>query len=78
MAEGGVGAYPQVFVVDSQANYVPVPRGGKAKWGVGQKALLLLVGLAVLGLVVEAYLIYTLYLKMEVRLVSLSPSLCAC
>lgn len=68
MAEGGVGTCPQVFVVDSQANYVSVPRRKKSKWArVSQKFLLLLVGLTMLGLVSEAYLIYNLYKKMEVR-----------
>lgn len=66
MAEGGVGACPQVFVVDSQASYVSVPSGKKPRWArAGQKFLLLLVGLAVLGLVVEGYLIYNLYRKTE-------------
>lgn len=71
MAEGAEGACPQVFVVDSLANYVSVPGGKKARWArVGQKFLLLLVGLTMLGLVVEAYLIYNLYKKTEVRLMS--------
>lgn len=69
MAERGVGACPQVFVVDSQANYTSVPGGKKPRWArAGQKFLLLLVGLTVLGLVVEGYLIYNLYKKTEVRL----------
>ncbi|XP_070841464.1 tumor necrosis factor ligand superfamily member 14-like [Chaetodon trifascialis] len=66
MAEGGMGTCPQVFVVDSQANYTSVTGGKKPRWaGAGQKFLLLLVGLTVLGLVVEGYLIYNLYQKTE-------------
>ncbi|XP_033480837.1 tumor necrosis factor ligand superfamily member 14-like isoform X1 [Epinephelus lanceolatus] len=66
MAEGGVPTCPQVFVVDSQANYVSVPSGRKARWArVSQKFLLLLVGLALLGLVVEGIFIYSLYEKSQ-------------
>lgn len=69
MAEGGVGTFPQVFVVDSQASYVSVPGWKRESWArrMGQKFLLLLVGFTMLGLVVEAYLIYNLYKKIEVR-----------
>lgn len=68
MAEGGVGTCPQVFVVDSQANYVSMPSGKKSKWArLNQKFLLLLVGITMLGLVGEAYFIHNLYKKMEVR-----------
>uniref|UniRef100_A0A3Q4C0C4 THD domain-containing protein n=1 Tax=Mola mola TaxID=94237 RepID=A0A3Q4C0C4_MOLML len=67
MAEGGVGTFPQVFVVDSQASYVSVPGWKREGWArrMGQKFLLLLVGFTMLGLVVEAYLIYNLYKKIE-------------
>ncbi|XP_073324683.1 tumor necrosis factor ligand superfamily member 14 isoform X2 [Pagrus major] len=66
MAEGGVGTCPQVFVVDSQANYDSVTGGKKPRWSrVGQKFLLLLIGLTMLGLVVEGCLIYNLYKKTE-------------
>ncbi|XP_059191903.1 tumor necrosis factor ligand superfamily member 14-like [Centropristis striata] len=66
MAEGDVGACPQVFVVDSQANYISVPGGKKPRWArSGQKFLLLLVGLSLLGLVIEGCFIYTLYKKTE-------------
>lgn len=76
MAEGGVGACPQVFVVDSQANYVSVPSGKKLRWArAGQRFLLLLVGCTMLGLVVEGCLIYNLYKQMEV---SLHVILCGC
>nr|XP_046263355.1 tumor necrosis factor ligand superfamily member 14-like [Scatophagus argus]XP_046263363.1 tumor necrosis factor ligand superfamily member 14-like [Scatophagus argus] len=77
MAEGGVGTCPQVFVVDSQANYVSVPDIKKSRWaGVGHKFLLLLLGLTVLGLVVEGYLIYNLYKKMEAFSLCMSHPLC--
>ncbi|XP_036972718.1 tumor necrosis factor ligand superfamily member 14 [Acanthopagrus latus] len=66
MAEGGVGMSPQVFVVDSQANYDSVHGGKKPWWArVGQKFLLLLIGFTMLGLVVEGCLIYNLYKKTE-------------
>lgn len=58
--------YPQVFVVDSQANYVSMPGEKRPRWErSGQKFLLLLVGLALLGLVVEGCFIYSLYKKTE-------------
>ncbi|XP_041789460.1 tumor necrosis factor ligand superfamily member 14-like isoform X2 [Chelmon rostratus] len=77
MAERGVGACPQVFVVDSQANYTSVPGGKKPRWArAGQKFLLLLVGLTVLGLVVEGYLIYNLYKKTEAFSLCMSHPLC--
>lgn len=68
MSDSGVVPYPQVFVVDGQASCVTVPTGKKARWsGMGQKILLILMGLAMLGLVVQASLIYNLYRKVEVR-----------
>lgn len=71
MAEGGMGTCPQVFVVDSQANYVSVPGGKKSRWArAGQKSLLLLVGLALSGLVVEGCFIYRLHKRTEVGLMS--------
>ncbi|KAG8015214.1 Tumor necrosis factor ligand superfamily member 14 [Nibea albiflora] len=77
MAEGGVVSCPQVFVVDTQANYVSVPSGKTPRWArVGQKCLLLLVGLTMLGLVVEGYLIYHLYKKNEAFSLCMSHSLC--
>lgn len=79
MAEGGVGTSPQVFVVDRQATYVSVPSEKKTRWAkVSQKFLLLLVGLAVLGLVVEGYFIHNLYKKTEVRLVSACDCVYVC
>lgn len=70
MAEGGVGTFPQVFVVDSQVCHVSVPGLKKEGWvrRLGQKFLPLLVGFTMLGLVVEACLIYNLYKKIEVSL----------
>uniref|UniRef100_A0A668A5J9 THD domain-containing protein n=1 Tax=Myripristis murdjan TaxID=586833 RepID=A0A668A5J9_9TELE len=71
-------ACPQVFVVDSQANYAALPSGKNAKGlRVSQRVLLFLVGLALFGLVVEACFIFYMYRKIEVRLVSLF-SLCMC
>ncbi|XP_033976187.1 tumor necrosis factor ligand superfamily member 14-like [Trematomus bernacchii] len=66
MAEGDVDPYPQVFVIDSQANYVSMPGEKRTRWvRSGQKFILLLVGLALLGLVVEGCFIYSLYKKTE-------------
>ncbi|XP_075946891.1 tumor necrosis factor ligand superfamily member 14-like [Anarhichas minor] len=66
MAEGGVGTCPQVFVVDRQASYISQPSGKVSRWTrVSQKFLLLLVGLTLLGLVVEGCFIYRLYKKTE-------------
>ncbi|KAK6300954.1 hypothetical protein J4Q44_G00290520 [Coregonus suidteri] len=62
MAEGHVGPYPQVFVVDSQASHVPMPSGRHLRWGgIGRRALQLLVGLALVGIVMEACFIVHLY-----------------
>ncbi|XP_068582997.1 tumor necrosis factor ligand superfamily member 14-like [Cebidichthys violaceus] len=66
MAEGGVATCPQVFVVDRQASYISQPSGKASRWPrVSQKFLLLLLGLTLLGLVVEACFIYGLYKKTE-------------
>ncbi|XP_070684110.1 tumor necrosis factor ligand superfamily member 14-like [Pempheris klunzingeri] len=74
MAESGVGACPQVFVVDSQANYVPVPSERKSRWTrAGQKFFLLLVGLTLFGLLVQGCLIYNLYKKLEALALYESP-----
>uniref|UniRef100_A0A8K9UVM1 THD domain-containing protein n=1 Tax=Oncorhynchus mykiss TaxID=8022 RepID=A0A8K9UVM1_ONCMY len=62
MAEGHAGQYPQVFVVDSQASYTPLPSWRHLRWGgIGPRALQLLVGLAVVGIVMEAGFIVHLY-----------------
>lgn len=67
MAEAGVGTCPQVFVVDSQANYISMPGKPKQRWKrLSHRFLLLLVGLAMMGLIVQGYLIYNLYQKTEV------------
>ncbi|KAM6941486.1 tumor necrosis factor ligand superfamily member 14-like isoform 1-T2 [Lycodopsis pacificus] len=66
MAEGGVGTCPQVFVVDREASYISQPSGKSSRWArVSQKFLLLLVGLTLLGLVVEGCFIYRLYKRTE-------------
>ena len=68
MSDSGGAPYPQVFVVDGRASCVSMPTGKKARCsGMGQKILLILMGLAMLGLVVQASLIYNLYRKVEVR-----------
>lgn len=75
MAEGGAGTCPQVFVVDSQANYICEPSGRNSRWmNVGQKTLLSLTGLTMFGLVVQGCLIYNLYKKTEVRLIGCGVS----
>ncbi|XP_038569932.1 tumor necrosis factor ligand superfamily member 14-like [Micropterus salmoides] len=77
MAEGGEGTCPKVFVVDSQANYISMPSRRESKWArAGQKYLFLLVGLAMLGLVVEGCLIYNLYKKTQAFPLSGSHLLC--
>lgn len=59
-----MGTCPQVFVVDSQANYITSTK--KPRWGrVGQRFLLPLVVLAILGLIIEGFLIHKLYQKTE-------------
>ncbi|XP_034752303.1 tumor necrosis factor ligand superfamily member 10-like isoform X1 [Etheostoma cragini] len=77
MAEGSVGTCPQVFVVDSQANYVTVHSGKKPRWArVGQRFLFLMVGLALFGLVVEGCFIYSLYKKTQEFSLCKSHPLC--
>ncbi|XP_060942864.1 tumor necrosis factor ligand superfamily member 14-like [Limanda limanda] len=67
MAEGDVGTCPHVFMVDAHSNCVSVPGKKKPMWAMaGQKLLLLLVGLTMLGLVVQGFFLYTLYKKTEV------------
>lgn len=68
-SEGASGARPQVFVVDRQASYVSMPDGKRTKWATaGHTCLLLLLGIALLGLTVQAFFIYKLYKHVEVRL----------
>ncbi|XP_019744905.1 tumor necrosis factor ligand superfamily member 14 isoform X2 [Hippocampus comes] len=78
MAEGGVARYPQVFVVDSQAGFFPAPRPvKKTRWTpTGNKFLLLVVALAMLGLVVEGCFVYKLYLITEAFSICVSDPLC--
>lgn len=77
MADGDVGIGPQVFVVDTQANFVSLPGTKKPMWAhVGQKFLLLLVGLTLLGLVVEGFFIYKLYKQNEALFLCKSYPLC--
>lgn len=77
MSEAGVSTCPQVFVVDSQANYVTVSSAKKSRWGrVGQKLLLPLVVLAILGLIIEGFLIHKLYQKTEALSLSRSHPPC--
>lgn len=76
MVEGGVGTCPHVFVVDSQASYVSLPTKKKPWWNrVRQRFFLLLLGLVLLGLVVEGFFLYKLYQKTE-TFFCLPPSLC--
>ncbi|XP_005931414.1 tumor necrosis factor ligand superfamily member 14 [Haplochromis burtoni] len=76
MSEGGAGACPQVFVVDSQASYIKMPPERKPRWGSQlQKFLLLLVGLAMLGIIVEGFLIYKLYQRTEASSSNHEPDL---
>ncbi|CAB1443208.1 unnamed protein product [Pleuronectes platessa] len=66
MAEGDVGTCPHVFVVDAHSNCVSVSGKKKPMWATaGQQLLLLLVGLTMLGLVVQGFFLYTLYKKTE-------------
>ncbi|XP_028257230.1 tumor necrosis factor ligand superfamily member 14-like [Parambassis ranga] len=66
MAEDEVGTSPHVFVVDSQANYITMP-DEKKSWQArtGQKFFLLLGVLAAMALIIQGYLIYNLYQKIE-------------
>lgn len=79
MSEAGTGAPQQVFVVDSQANYIPMPTVRKSKWAQdGMKIILLLLGLCILGLVVEGFLIYKVYQRTDVRKKSKCVCVCVC
>ncbi|XP_004066390.2 tumor necrosis factor ligand superfamily member 14 [Oryzias latipes] len=66
LPETGVSTYPPVFVVDSQASDLHLPVQRKTKWARdGQRFLLLLVGLTVIGLLVEGFLIINLYQRTQ-------------
>ncbi|KPP72579.1 TNF superfamily member 14-like [Scleropages formosus] len=60
MGDGGL-AYPPVFVVDSQARYLPPPGPRPYQKSPRQTLLYLLVTLALVGMAVEACFIYHLY-----------------
>ncbi|XP_029943408.1 tumor necrosis factor ligand superfamily member 14-like isoform X2 [Salarias fasciatus] len=70
--EAGAAACPQVFMVDSQASYISMPKQRKPRTTTAHRLLLLLVGLALLGLLLEGYFIYKLYQRIE----PFSPSIC--
>lgn len=68
---------PKVFVVDSQVSHITIPSARKPRWAKeGWKYLLLLVGLSMLGIVIEGCLIYNLYQKTEASKLCESPLLC--
>uniref|UniRef100_A0A3B3TN12 Tumor necrosis factor ligand superfamily member 14-like n=1 Tax=Poecilia latipinna TaxID=48699 RepID=A0A3B3TN12_9TELE len=74
MSEDSSAPTPQVFVVDSQASYLSMPKK-KSTWArVVQKFLPPLLTLFALAVVVEGYLIYILYQRTEVRRVCLGMS----
>ncbi|PWA14884.1 hypothetical protein CCH79_00014273, partial [Gambusia affinis] len=77
MSEDGSAPTPQVFVVDSQASYLSMPRSKKSTWaGAGQKFLPLLLALLALAVFVEGYLIYILYQRTEAFSGCVSNNLC--
>ncbi|KAM7009557.1 tumor necrosis factor ligand superfamily member 14 [Tautogolabrus adspersus] len=77
MAEACVASSPQVFVVDSQASYISATAGKKRRWErAGQKCLLMLMGLVVVGLVVQGCLIHNLYRKTEAFALCMSHPFC--
>lgn len=63
------GAFPQIFVVDSQASYSNLPNVRHMRKGrirqIFQKHLPILVGMALIGVLIEACLIAHLFHKME-------------
>uniref|UniRef100_A0A8C5DBI4 Tumor necrosis factor ligand superfamily member 14-like n=1 Tax=Gouania willdenowi TaxID=441366 RepID=A0A8C5DBI4_GOUWI len=62
--EDTVVTIPPVFVVDSRANYLTMHKEKKQSWKRAKhKFLMVLVGLALLGLLVEGYFIYRLEQK---------------
>lgn len=74
--EGGAASCTQVFVVDSQANYLGMPKHKKQGMTSTHRFLLLLVGLALVGLLFEGYFIYKLYQKVEPNCLSRFHSIC--
>lgn len=66
MAEGGIGAHPQVFVVDSQASYIPLPSRRPLRWGGFRRRLPpFLMGLVLCLLAVQSGCIYYLFKRTE-------------
>nr|XP_057940145.1 tumor necrosis factor ligand superfamily member 14-like isoform X2 [Doryrhamphus excisus]XP_057940155.1 tumor necrosis factor ligand superfamily member 14-like isoform X2 [Doryrhamphus excisus]XP_057940164.1 tumor necrosis factor ligand superfamily member 14-like isoform X2 [Doryrhamphus excisus] len=77
MAEASMANHPQVFVVDSRATFFSPPTVRKTRrTPAGYKVLLLVLGLAVLGLVVEGCFVYKLYMKTEEFSICVSDPLC--
>ncbi|XP_008403779.1 tumor necrosis factor ligand superfamily member 14 isoform X2 [Poecilia reticulata] len=76
MSEDGSAPTPQVFVVDSQACYLSVPKK-KSTWARAvQKFLPPLLILFALAVIVEGYLIYILYQRTEALSGCVSNNLC--
>ncbi|XP_014885501.1 tumor necrosis factor ligand superfamily member 6-like isoform X1 [Poecilia latipinna] len=76
MSEDSSAPTPQVFVVDSQASYLSMPKK-KSTWArVVQKFLPPLLTLFALAVVVEGYLIYILYQRTEALSGCVSNNLC--
>lgn len=70
MAEAAVDTCPIESAQDIQNKNVSVPGRTHPSWeSRGQKCLLLLMGLMMLGLLVERFLIYNQLSKIEVRLI---------
>ncbi|KAJ8001463.1 hypothetical protein DPEC_G00169760 [Dallia pectoralis] len=70
---GPARPYPPVFVVDSQANFTPVPL--RRRWGsVSQRPLHLLVVLAIVGMLIEAGCIMHLYNRTQVPTTAAQPA----
>lgn len=62
MAEGDFGAHPQVFVVDSQASYLPLPSRRHPRWGgIRRRLPPFLMGLVLCVLAVQSGCLYYLY-----------------
>lgn len=79
MSVAGPESHPQLFVVDmvdSQVPYTYLPRGGcRREPPTRQRLLLLLAGLALLGLIVEGGFLYHLYLHVPVAVTMMQTQL---
>lgn len=66
MVHGGI-KYPSIFTVDGGARPPPLPPkpGRRQRSGVVQTLLVILVSVALCGMLVEACLIYNLYISKE-------------